>query len=275
MLANVETLKSDGFVILRSAVSVAELADIQETLIGLFRMQARKIGIDVLRWEDLAFDEIATALNEADPQALQEAGGMLVNTVAGRALAASQALQDFCSAALNAPQATIQTYGPHFRSNLPGNRKQLYTWHSEAHWYPKRRSFLNVWMPFRHEKRPGNGTMFMLKGSHTRHWDFAEFYGSCDTRHGDRSYLLQYDVPECEFAGLQEVPITAQPGDAVVFDRNTLHRSSLNASPLPSYTVELRVYDYRRDLTVAAGSGERPYTEASATTGRPQMNTVL
>ena len=36
--------------------------------------------------------------------------------------------------------------------NRPKTKRLLYKWHSESHYYPKRRNFLNIWLPIFYNK---------------------------------------------------------------------------------------------------------------------------
>lgn len=191
---------------------------------------------------------------------------MLPLTAAGRKLASNANLIKICSDLLGAPGDILIMSGPNLRCNYPGQTKRLYTWHSETHWYPKRRNFLNIWIPFYREKKEGSGTMLLKRGSQKKHWDFSEFSGYTKK---DSESTLQYEVPNSEVQTFETVPVNQPEGTLIAFDKNTVRSSSVNTSQTITYSLEFRCYDYRRDLTVAHGSAERPYSIESQRTGRP------
>ena len=47
--------------------------------------------------------------------------------------------------------------GPGIFINRPKTKRLLYKWHSESHYYPKRRNFLNIWFPIFFNKSEKNG----------------------------------------------------------------------------------------------------------------------
>ena len=49
--------------------------------------------------------------------------------------------------------------GPGIFVNRPKTKRLLYKWHSESHYYPKKRNFLNIWLPIFDNKSDKNGTM--------------------------------------------------------------------------------------------------------------------
>ena len=56
--------------------------------------------------------------------------------------------------------------GPGIFINRPKTKRLLYKWHSESHYYPKRRNFLNIWFPIFTNKNEKNGTMCIKEKSH-------------------------------------------------------------------------------------------------------------
>jgi len=268
----IKPYKKNGFIMLPGFFSRTDFEDLLSTAESIMKMQIQKLGIKVLERPsaeiDLSrpFETLVETLYTSDQNAFENAVAMLPLTAAGRRLASNADLLKICSNLLEAPEDILIMSGPNLRCNYPGQTKRLYTWHSEAHWYPKRRNFLNVWIPFYREKMEGNGTMLLKRGSHTQQWDFAEFQGYTKN---DSESALQYEVPDSEVQTYESVAVNQPEGTLIAFDKNTVHSSSVNTSGTITYSLEFRCYDYRRDLTVAFGSGERPYSLESRRTGRP------
>jgi len=53
--------------------------------------------------------------------------------------------------------------GPGIFVNRPKTKKLCHKWHSESHYYPKRRNFLNIWLPIFDNKSNKNETMYVKK----------------------------------------------------------------------------------------------------------------
>lgn len=268
----VERYREKGFVAASGAVAQATLDRYCTTLKGFLGLQKKKLtGQPVEGSLDAAVDD----LSAVDWYAVQEACKMARNSPAGLALASDPAVQAIASQLLGAPAELLVFSGPSLFVNRPREKHALYTWHAEYHWYPKRRNFVNLWLPIGHAKRRGNGTMAVLEKSHERHWEFSEFYGFDKESEGDAAYLLQYEIPDDEVGGLTRVDIEAAPGDIVAFHPRCVHTSTVNLSDGPTYAATIRVFDYRRDLTLSSDWAERPYriAEKSPVSGRSQFRT--
>ncbi len=264
-----QQFQEDGFVVKRQCVSFDSLTPLQKTIEGLCRMQASKLKkfndvagknpgkFDADRLKD--FDDLIVGILKRDPEIFVEADKMLPSAPLARSFIVSSPIPDIAEQILNCDKTLQIIQGPSFIANVPEAKDRLYTWHAETCWYPKRRRFVNFWAPAFRDKTPDNGTMRALKKSHQRAWDFSEFYGYDEQSEGDKSYYLQYEIPESELEGFEDVAIEAAPGDLVIFDRNLVHSSSVNQSLSPSYALACRAYDFRTDLTVSANWGERPY----------------
>lgn len=240
------------FTLIREVLTPTDVNDILQTLDKLLVMQMRKCGYASL--EQFQRDDLPAFL---------EATKMLRHTRIGHHIAERVIRIVYEAGELE----TIICSGPAILWNAPKDDRSLYTWHIERHWYPKRRNFVNVWIPLT-AKTVENGTMEILEGSSKRSYDFAEYY--------DREECyLQYEVPECEVQGIP-TPIIANAGDMVVFSPDVLHRSTRNTSSLPSIAMTFRVFDYSQDLTISADWAERPYRtpEKSPVTGRRNFVTL-
>jgi hypothetical protein len=181
-------------------------------------------------------------------------------THAGYSFAATLPILKVVSALLDCPPEFIVISGPSLFINLPAKKTRLYTWHSEKYWYPKRRNFLNAWIPVFTDKRPQNGTMNVLPGSHTKDWSyFSEYFGYDEETQGNTECNLQYEIPESELTSFTPRAVQARQGEVVLFQSNLVHRSDLNVSEAPSYVAGIRYFDFRRDLTISSSWSESPY----------------
>ncbi len=63
------------------------------------------------------------------------------------------------SSILGSKKNSVLIDGPALFVNRPNTERLLYKWHSEAHYYPKRRRFLNIWLQLFDTKSKDNGSM--------------------------------------------------------------------------------------------------------------------
>ena len=83
--------------------------------------------------------------------------------------------------------------GPGIFINRPKTKRLLYKWHSESHYYPKRRNFLNIWFPIFVNKSEKNGTMYIKEKSHLLNdLPFNEYQGFDKSSENKKNHFIQY-----------------------------------------------------------------------------------
>lgn len=260
-----EELEERGFVVLRNFWTPSVLQEWQDAVFDVYRMQARKCGENGIQHIDGALHW----LEANDKRAGYEALTILELSVAARKLLTAPELVEVTDALF--PGRQTFSVGPHPFVNMPSSKRLLYRWHSESCYYPKRRRFYNFWMPIFYPKGPENGTMWMAAGSHKAcdEWHFVEYQGYDKETYGKREHFVQYEIPISFLTAYEKVPIEADPGDVVVFDRLLAHASSQNHSGQPSLASVFRVFDYADDMTLAGDPAVKPFSGRDH--GRPGM----
>ena len=160
--------------------------------------------------------------------------------------------------------------GPGIFINRPKTKRLLYKWHSEAHYYPKRRNFLNIWFPIFFNKNEKNVTMFIKKKSHQLNdLPFNEYQGYDKSTENKKNHFIQYEVPENFVKHLKTFKSTLDVGDLLVFHRKSIHASTPNLSKKYSFAVVFRVWDISKDLTMSGNLMVSPYLDIG--NGRPNL----
>ena len=160
--------------------------------------------------------------------------------------------------------------GPGMFINRPKTKRLLYKWHSEAHYYPKRRNFLNIWFPIFFNKSEKNGTMLVKEKSHQLNdLPFNEYQGYDKSSENKKDHLTQYEIPENFVKHLKTFKSTLNVGDLLVFHRKSIHTSTPNLSKKYSFAVVFRVWDISKDLTMSGDLAVCPYLDVS--NGRPNL----
>ena len=160
--------------------------------------------------------------------------------------------------------------GPGIFINRPKTKRLLYKWHSEAHYYPKRRNFLNIWFPIFFNKSEKNGTMFIKEKSHQLNdLPFNEYIGYDKTSENKKNHYTQYEVPENFVKHLKTFKSNLNVGDLLIFHRNAVHTSTQNLSKKYSFAVVFRVWDISKDLTMSGNLSVNSYRDAG--NGRPNL----
>lgn len=265
-------LRNDGFFDIDHFFPDSLLDGICSAILDLYSLQGRKIityssEIDEILCHSSAqggqfskLQRILELMEERDKGALYQVQKFFLESPSVKSIITPD-LRDLCASILQSNTNHILFNGPGLFINRPNTERLLYKWHSEAHYYPKRRKFLNLWIPLMTEKTQANGTMSFKVGSHLRDFPFSEYSGYNKDSEGKSNHFLQYEIPECL---LQKYPIhwcVNQPGDLVVFHRNTVHTSNLNKSELYSFALVLRAWDPSEDLTLSGSAAAKPYKD--------------
>ena len=160
--------------------------------------------------------------------------------------------------------------GPGMFINRPKTKRLLYKWHSESHYYPKRRNFLNIWFPIFFNKSEKNGTMFIKEKSHLLNdLPFNEYQGFDKSSENKKNHFTQYEVPENFVKNLKTFKSNLNVGDLLVFHRKSIHTSTPNLSKKYSFAIVFRVWDISKDLTMSGDLAVSPYRDVG--NGRPNL----
>ena len=160
--------------------------------------------------------------------------------------------------------------GPGIFINRPKTKRLLYNWHSESHYYPKRRNFLNIWFPIFFNKSEKNGTMFIKEKSHLLNdLPFNEYQGFDKSSENKKNHFIQYEVPENFVKNLKTFKSNLNVGDLLAFHRKSIHTSTPNLSKKYSFAIVFRVWDISKDLTMSGDLAVSPYRDVG--NGRPNL----
>jgi hypothetical protein len=160
--------------------------------------------------------------------------------------------------------------GPGIFVNRPKTKRLLYKWHSESHYYPKRRNFLNIWLPIFDNKNDKNGTMYIKKKSHLlQDLPFNEYQGFDKNSENKKNHFVQYEVPSNFVDNLETYKAELDVGDLLIFHRKSVHTSTYNYSKKYSFAAVFRIWDMSKDLTINGSLGVQSYKDAG--NGRPDL----
>lgn len=230
------------------------LTGFENAILRFYVMQARKIGeyrraVDALSGSTFEkLSAILELLEEKDKEALYQVQKFFPSSQTLRSLF-DPVLPVACEM-LGCEDALLD--GPVLFINRPNTKRLLYTWHSEGHWYPKRRKLVNVWLPIFGDKGPHNGTMSFKLGSHEANLPFAEYSNGNNAFH-------QYEIPENFLTGFETHHVVAKRGDVVLFHKDLVHRSNENRSDKYSFAVVARIWTPVDDLTLSGPLIAKPY----------------
>lgn len=263
-----EVYDRDGFFVLKGYLEKTEIETWEQTITQKFALQALKIGAikeklcgkskisEFTSVEDI--DQLIMLFEEMDKKAAYFASNNVAASKGARKFVASDKVTGLASKILDCPEHLLEIpiQFPALLQNIPGSKRLSYGWHTEHNYMPQRINFTNLWTPTFREKRDGNGTMGFRVGSHKRH------YYHINVVDEGAAFKLR-NIPEEQLKQFPPHLLNCEPGDLVVFHGNMVHRSTLNKTAKPSYATIIRIYDYRRDLTLShtvnAGCGAEDY----------------
>jgi hypothetical protein len=261
------SLVKDGFVTVKNFFMAQDLERLESCVVDLFQMQAMKIGeyrskaIQIQNCNDSHFEKFSQLyemMELDDKEALYQVQKFLTSSPVARGIFGDSFLR-LVKSLLASTDGTLLVDGPALFVNRPNTERLLYKWHSESHYYPKRRRFLNIWFPLFDKKRQENGTMSFKVSSHRRDFPFSDYQGFNRNTQGASNHFVQYEIPESLLGGFDEHWCEVDPGDLVIFDRALVHRSNQNKSSAYSVAVVARVWDPSDDLTLSGSMAATPY----------------
>lgn len=263
----VTDIYNKGFATLNDFFSDNELSSFEECVVDLFLLQAQKIG----EYRDEAiriqhshssnfekFSAIYEMMELNDKEALYQVQKFLISSPQARSLFNDKFLS-LTSSILGSQKNRVLIDGPALFVNRPNTDRLLYKWHSEAHYYPKRRRLLNIWLPLFDKKTKENGTMSFKVETHRRDFPFSDYQGYNKETQNKSNYFVQYEIPSNLLAEYKEHWCEVKPKDLIIFQKNLVHTSNQNFSQKYSVAVVARVWDPTDDLTLSGSIGATPY----------------
>jgi ectoine hydroxylase-related dioxygenase (phytanoyl-CoA dioxygenase family) len=266
----------NGYSTIMDFFSQKELISFEECVVDLFLLQAQKIG--EYRSEALCIEKselsnfekfcsIYEMMEKNDKEALYQVQKFLTSSPQARALFNNKFLA-LTGSILGSKKNRVLIDGPALFVNRPNTERLLYKWHSEAHYYPKRRRFLNIWLPLFDIKTKGNGTMSFKEGSHKRDFPFSDYQGYNKDTQSKSNFFTQYEIPPNLLTEYKEHWCEVKPSDLVIFHKNMVHTSNQNFSKKYSVAVVARIWDPTDDLTLSGSIAATPY---GGNIGRPNL----
>jgi hypothetical protein len=256
-----------GFAVLRDFFNLEELHSFECVVVDLFLLQAKKIGeyrekALILEKSDKSnfekFSAVCEMMERDDKEALYQVQKYLPSSAGARALF-NERFTELTTSLLGSKKNCVLIDGPALFINRPNTERLLYKWHSEAHYYPKRRRFLNIWLPLFDSKSKSNGTMSFKEKSHLRDFPFSDYQGYNRDTQNKSNYFIQYEIPSNLLNDYKEHWCEVGPRDLIIFHKNLAHTSNQNTSNKYSVAVVARVWDPTDDLTISGSIGATPY----------------
>jgi hypothetical protein len=264
-----DKFREDGFIELDNCFADIEISELESVITKFFISQALKIGeyrelaLSVKNDSSLTnkdrFASIYEAMEENDKEALYQVQNFFPSSQSARKIFSDEFLK-VCANYMDVSDVDLLLVeGPAVFVNRPNTERLLYKWHAEAHYYPKRRNFLNVWFPVFCDKTKGNGTMSFKVSSHKRDFPFAEYSGFNKDSENTANYFKQFDIPSNLLESYEEHFCETGRGSVVLFDRRLVHRSNNNSSSDYSVSIVARIWEHSNDVTLSGSMSSKPY----------------
>ena len=263
------SMHRDGFEIHRP-FSTNNLSDITIDFYNRLLLQAYKLGVveifsskeygDLVSSQEL--DDLVVSVHQVNKRSVDFAVQELRECPAIYSLV-NKSFLSICSNILTAPIPLLKIHFDGILVNVPKNEQRLYKFHTEQHYYPYRKNFLNLWMPIIRDKTTENGAMKIAHKGHSRNYSMSEYSGYSSVEgiiNSEENFFYQLQIPPSEHEDLDILDVDLKVGDGLFFHQNLPHASTVNLSKVCSYAVIARVYDYRADLTLSDRTGVKLYS---------------
>lgn len=245
-----QNLNDKGYTIYRNFLSEDELSKWEDAIRSLFHYQALKLG-----FYSHDMDELLIFFESKSKVAGYQCALQCESSLGGKQFVSLPKFDKLFKDILGSDFLTI--LGPFLLTNIPESKRLIYHWHTEYHFHPKRKNFVNVWIPVFRSKKAGNGTLVLGEATHKKHWEFVEYSGYDKDNLGDKKAYTQYETVINE--PIDEVVLELDRKDIVIFDGNLLHKSTINKSNDVTYATSIRVFDTSKDPTLSANMIVQPY----------------
>ena len=269
-------IQASGYSHIKDFFYEEEMVKFETCIVDLFMLQAQKIGeyreaaLDINSSKKTNFEKFSAIyemMEKDDKEALYQVQKFLTSSQEARSLF-NEKFISLTSSLLGSNKNQLLVDGPALFVNRPNTERLLYKWHSEAHYYPKRRRFLNIWLPLFDRKNKDNGTMSFKIESHKKNFPFTDYQGFNKDTQSKSNYFVQYEIPSNLLEKYKEYSCDAKPSDLIIFHKNLVHTSNKNTSDKYSIAVVARVWDPSDDLTLTGSLIATPY---GGNSGRPKL----
>lgn len=255
-------LFDQGFEILPDLIDKQLLSSLESEVKNLFKLNFRKVVPELKGITELSNQEFFNWMRIVDqnyPKELYEFCKLIKDSYAGSRVYTSD-IMTVASGILGCPINTLLLDGPYFFINIPSKERLLYKWHTEVHYYPKRKKFVNLWIPLFGDRDETSGAMQILPYSHRSVFSFVEYKGFSKRESQEAMSFQQFEVPTVEIQDFKPRTINVKRGEILLFDKNLVHRSVANISSQPVFTFVCRIWTHELDHTMSADIAVKPYT---------------
>lgn len=147
-------------------------------------------------------------------------------------------LQNVAKKLLGSELVLASPFQQNLRSDMPGEAKFLYPWHTDYDYNQSSSNSLTFWIPLQHTD-VANGCLHILKGSHLSKAD-TKWIGEANGRSAEYFRISNID----DLVRLhQEIRQPVSVGDCLVFSSRLVHKSGSNRSDEIRYAIQSRWFD--------------------------------
>jgi hypothetical protein len=238
------SFRRDGFLLLRRFYDVTEhILPIQLAIRDIVRLMLEDHG---LRGACDTFEQAAVDGYRALIALDRALGGQVYDAVkqipAFVRLVADPRNEQLVSAVRGTSAPGVAGGGFGIRIDNPGEEKYRAPWHQEFPAQLRSVDGLVFWSPLLAIK-PEMGPVEICTGSHRAGMIPVDRESDSAGRTG--AYALRLQDEEARIAGFQRVAPLTEPGDLLLMDFLTVHRSGSNRSDRPRWTMQFRYFNFR------------------------------
>jgi hypothetical protein len=216
-----EAFLRDGYVIVEKVFSADAMSMATESLRAVLLNGDPSL-------EHLDLDQLILHRESQDHQMVYNAALSLGSSAGALRLMASSRLFDFVAEAGGSDIEAFHAMPLMVNIQLPSDDRFDYKWHQESTFYPWCPDILSVWFPLLRRSSAELGTMSIAPRTHAG--------GQREPTREMQGKFLQLISPISEQELEQQMTVEINPGDAIIFDSNLVHRSQANTGTVPRLT---------------------------------------
>jgi phytanoyl-CoA hydroxylase len=240
-----EEYHENGYLILRNFINVKYINEFSDFVAHVISLEAKSILAEKQYSKEQILNELLIKIKKLNPSSSSWIYQTVLNSYYLKEFFINIDLSPVVMELLEiADKKNLGTVSPAFRFDIPGDTKNIRTWHQDSNYFlenEKGSEHLVTWIPLNKAVKE-NGSVIIAPKTHTS--------GRLERTHEEGLGLKseQYTSLEKYYRDMPKEYIEANPGDIAFINMDLLHSSGVNiTNDSVRYTAQIRFSTINRD----------------------------